>query len=63
MILVGSWGLGGEFRLPETVRAETVKVTGRECHLSSPQGSSTKQPSWFMTQDDKSLKGLASSSP
>lgn len=53
MILVGSWGLGGEFRLPERVRAETVKVTGRECHLSSPQGGSTKQPSWFMTQADR----------
>lgn len=43
MLLVGCGGLGGELRLPERVRADTMKRTGKKYHLPSSQGGSTQQ--------------------
>ena len=43
MLLVGAQGLGGEFRLPDKVRVETLKRTGSVCHLPFAQGGPTQQ--------------------
>lgn len=43
MRLVGYGGLGGELRLPERVRADTMKRTGKKYHLPSSQGGSPQQ--------------------